>query len=241
MIKYYTLLGLLLLVSCSKKETLSQENKGPVNLDFEEKEMGILSGQQWVGWFKPMDVPHYDMKLVTDGAYKGKQYVEIFSTGKPTGEEYAEFGNIMQTFDATAYRGKTMRFRAAVRVNSATNGRAQMWMRVDRPNQTVSFFDNMKERPITSSQWKEYDIIGMIDTDAQFINIGCMLIGEGKVGLDAASFETTTEKPTAERYDPLKHWFAAGSNPHQYTMETKDSISMINIHHLMRPAVMALI
>jgi len=207
------------------KDTIPQEISGPGNPDFEDAQ--LIKGRH--GWFTPDKkyMPHYEVKLIKDGAYKGKQYAEILSTGKPEGQEYSEFGNIMQAFDATPYRGKTMRFRGAVRANCDGKGRAQMWMRVDRADQTAAFFDNMKDRPITSNEWKEYDIIGTIDTDAQYINIGCMLIGEGKVDFDAVSFEVTTEKPTAQRYDPTKHWFAAGDNPKQYTMETKDNVNMI--------------
>jgi hypothetical protein len=207
------------------KDSLPQEITGPVNLDFEEPQFRKVTR----GWFSPDKryTPHYEVKLISDGAYKGKQCAEILSTGKPEGQEFSEFGNIMQTFDAGPFRGKTMRFRGAVRVKPGSKGRAQMWMRVDRSDQTAAFFDNMGDRPITSAEWKEYDIVGTIDTDAQYINIGCMLIGEGKVDFDAVSFQVTSEKPTAQTYDPLKHWFAAGDNPHQYTMETKDGVNMV--------------
>ena len=47
-------------------------------------------------------------------------------------------GNLMQSFRAAAYRGKTVRLRAWVRVEAGgPEDRAQMWLRVDRPNGKV--------------------------------------------------------------------------------------------------------
>ena len=46
----------------------------------------------------------------------------------------------MQSFSAAAYRGKTVRLRAWVRVEAGAPGdRAQMWLKVDRPNGKVGF------------------------------------------------------------------------------------------------------
>lgn len=158
------------------------------NLDFEEPTLGL--GRQ--GWFTPqkMYTPHYAVSLNPSGAYKGNQFVEITSTGAPNG---GEFGNVMQAIDATQYRGKTVRFRAAVKVTE--DGKAQLWMRVDRPNDQMGFFDNMDSRPITASQWKEYEIVGKVDEDANDIYIGGMLIGQGKAALDAVSFEVIDPVP----------------------------------------------
>jgi hypothetical protein len=206
-------------------DTLPQETIGPKNLDFEAK--GLSTGRK--GWFAPSVITDYTVKVVNGDAFKGKQYAEISSIK----EKPEAFGNVMQSFDATPYRGKTMRFRAAVRVHTENKGSGQMWMRVDCPNRKMGFFDNMDNRPITSNQWKEYDIIGKIDTDALYLNIGCMLIGEGKVDFDAVSFEPTNEKPTTRSSDS---WFPAGSHPRQYTMETNDGISMIKYTSTEAPA-----
>jgi hypothetical protein len=62
-------------------------------------------------------------------------------------------------------------------------------MRVDRAANKPGFFDNMSDRPITSAQWREYEIIGDIDEDATVLNIGVILPGKGKAWLDAVSVE----------------------------------------------------
>ena len=96
----------------------------------------------------------------------------------------------MQTFDAAAYRGKRVRFRAAVRLAAAgDDDRAQMWFRVDRTDGGMGFFDNMRDRPIRGVDWQYYDITGDVDSDAGRINIGLMLIGKGKAWIDDVSVD----------------------------------------------------
>lgn len=119
----------------------------------------------------------------------------------------------------------------AVRVASENGGRAQMWMRVDRSDKSMGFFDNMDDRPITTTEWKEYDIVGTIDTAADKIYIGCMLIGEGKINVDAVKFDIIDENPPISAVDPYRTgWIRAGSHPSEYKMgfsEEKEAIAKI--------------
>jgi C-terminal processing protease CtpA/Prc len=126
--------------------------------------------------------------VTAESPAEGKQCVELIKQGSPT------FGNLMQTFDATRYCGYRVRFSASVRIMAqgpwdAVHGRAQLWMRVDRAGGRMGFFDNMGDRPIRSSEWNEYEIIGDIEPDAQHISIGLMIFGTGKALLDDVSFE----------------------------------------------------
>ena len=107
----------------------------------------------------------------------------------------------MQAFDATPYRGKRVRFRAAVRTAGAdANDRAQLWFRVDRTDHAMGFFDNMGDRPIRVPEWQYFDITGDIDSDAERINIGMMLIGKGKAWIDDVSFEVLGDSPAMSSY-----------------------------------------
>lgn len=110
------------------------------------------------------------------------------------------FGNLTQSFDATPFRGKTVRFRAFVKVEPAAAsprapadrtapGRAQLWLRVDLPNQQMGFFDDMGDRPITSPQWAAYEVTGEVAADAETVNLGLMSYGKNPVWIDGASFE----------------------------------------------------
>src|SRR5262245_59397174 len=161
----------------------AQAPTGPGNLDFEE-DLGTAAS----GWFAPPAVAEsYDAKLVAENAKSGKRCALIASRGNPKPEH---FGNLMQSFDATPYRGRRVRFRAAVRIEpQAPRGQARLWLRVDRQGGQPGFFDNLGNRPVTAREWKVYEIVGEVAEDAVAVNVGCMLIGTGKAWFDSASFE----------------------------------------------------
>ncbi len=96
------------------------------------------------------------------------------------------FATVMQTVPAQNVRGKTIRFRGLVRATSreATAG-AALWLRVDRPNKQMGFFDNMGNRPIRDPEWKEYAIEGPVAEDATSLAFGVMASGDV-----TADFET---------------------------------------------------
>jgi C-terminal processing protease CtpA/Prc len=154
--------------------------KAPLNGDFEEGEVGMAPP----GWFMPLPSANagYTVQVTEDQPHAGKRCAIL--ERKPGGEGMG-FGNIMQTIDATRYRGKRIRYQAAVRAE----GRAQLWLRVDRKDEQAGFFDNMGDRPITSGKWMEYTITGDVDKDAETINFGLMLIGNGKTWIDAVKLE----------------------------------------------------
>jgi hypothetical protein len=45
----------------------------------------------------------------------------------------------------------------------------------------------MADRPITTSKWKNYTIIGKVPTDADVIGFGLAIVGEGQAWLDSVS------------------------------------------------------
>jgi len=96
----------------------------------------------------------------------------------------------MQSFDATPWRGKPVRLRAWVRVEGSS-ARAQMWLRVDRDKQRMGLFDNMDDRPVRSARWSECEITGVVDPDAQRLNVGVMLLGDGELWVDKVELEAT--------------------------------------------------
>jgi len=91
------------------------------------------------------------------------------------------FGTITALLDASSFKGKEIKFKAAVKIGE---GKGQLWFRVDRLNGVMGFFDNMDNRPIISTQWNYYEITGKVDTDAIRIALGCFLSGPGKLWVD---------------------------------------------------------
>jgi C-terminal processing protease CtpA/Prc len=159
--------------------------KGPVNLGLEDGELGKIP----TGWFQPgaAAATGYKVELTEEGPHSGKRCVRI---SRVPGAKAPEFGNLMQSFDATAYRGKRVRLRAAVRAEvSGEPSQAQLWLRVDRKDNRMGFFDNMGDRPITGAKWGHYEIVGEVADDAVSINFGLLLVGDGRAWLDSVSFE----------------------------------------------------
>src|SRR6185503_14129183 len=90
-----------------------------------------------------------------------------------------DFGWLMQTFDATDLRGKLVRYRAWLRTDDPSQARAQLCVRVSRPNGEIGFYNYSHDHPIRSRDWAEREIVGRIDNDAVSITIGLMLGGRG--------------------------------------------------------------
>ncbi|HVG43269.1 MAG TPA: hypothetical protein VM890_01025, partial [Longimicrobium sp.] len=170
-------LAVLLLATLS----LCAASPAPANLDFESGAPGEVPP----GWLSRTEETGYKAELSTESPKQGKQCARL--SGKPQpGEGKPPFGNLMQSIDAKPYRGKHVRFRAAVRVE----GTAALWMRVDRADKQLGFFDNMNDRPIRSAEWAYYEITGAIAPDAEVLNVGMMVQQEGRAWLDDVTLET---------------------------------------------------
>jgi hypothetical protein len=155
------------------------------NPDFEKGSPGAVPE----GWFVPSAFAGWQAVWAGEGCRQGKGCSEI-TPGPNAG---ANPGNLMQMFDAAPYRGKQIRYRAAV--NVAAGGRAGLWLRVDRPGGTMGFFDNMMSRPImTQGEWQYFDIDGFVHADAEKIALG-LLVYAGKARFDDASLTITGDLP----------------------------------------------
>jgi hypothetical protein len=80
-----------------------------------------------------------------------------------------------------------------------------MWLRADRPDNKMGFFNNMDERPIKSDKWAVYETIGLVDQDAKGIAFGAFLSGMGKMWVD--DFKLAVEEDGKWVPVPLKNSF----------------------------------
>jgi len=157
----------------------------PANLGFEQGQPGQAPDH----WYIPK-IPGYHVLISDEDPKSGKQCVTI----KRGTEKPGPFGNVMQKIDAASFRGKRVRYRAAVRTQiDGQNGSAQLWMRVDlltkEGQRKTGFFDNMANRPIRKKEWDYYEIVGDIAEDAETINLGMFLRGGGQAWMDDVSLE----------------------------------------------------
>ncbi len=106
-------------------------------------------------------------------------------------------GALTETLDAKPYRGLPVRLRATIRVEQGA--RAQLQLRIDRPGGVLGFFDNMGDRPITSTEWKTYEVEGEVAPDAVSVEAGVLSSGSDAVWIKDVSLETMAPGPTAVR------------------------------------------
>ena len=150
------------------------------NLSFESGQ----TGQEPPEWHTSQK--GYKAVISDNHPYEGRQCAVLIADPEAEGN----FGTLMQKIDGTPYRGKRVRFQAAVRTELSGDGNwAGLWMRVDRKGGQMGFFDNMEDRPITCGEWKVFQVEGDVAADAEELNFGLLLAGSGKAWIDAASLE----------------------------------------------------
>ncbi len=124
----------------------------------------------------------------TPGPYTAKRMNRTVAA--PTSQPNA-FAVLMQSVRADTLRGKTIRLRGQMRVtNPNSESSAGLWLRVDRAQQAMGFFDNMADRPVRDTAWREYVITGAVDSDATQIAFGVINSGSMTVDVDALELAT---------------------------------------------------
>jgi C-terminal processing protease CtpA/Prc len=156
----------------------------PYNLDFEMGTAGSLP----IGWTLPIYAYKngFQAVLSTENPKTGVKCLEL----RHFADSLDELGSVMQSIDAKPYRGRTIRFRAAIRAEiNGPRGSAHLWLRVHLTNDCTGLEDFREQQPVVINDWQYYEITGKIDNNADVINYGLMLIGNGNAWIDDASFE----------------------------------------------------
>jgi C-terminal processing protease CtpA/Prc len=109
-------------------------------------------------------------------------------------------GVLLQSVDPGGLRGKEVRLTGLGRV-AASGARAQLWLRVDRPG-GIGFFDNMMDRPVTSTTWTDMEIRGSVSTDADAVVLGVLILS-GSAAFDDLRLEVREDG--VWRSAPLKN------------------------------------
>ncbi|MEM8670986.1 MAG: hypothetical protein AAGG48_25885 [Planctomycetota bacterium] len=196
-------LVILVLLSVSSGKLEAQPPVTLQNGSFEEIEGEIPSGWNFSSG------GGFDWSVDTDEAFVGERCARVTASG---GAESRPFANLGQTFDATALQGKTVRFTAAVKTRGIeSNGRGQLWFRVDGPNtgqaNNILAFDNMQDRPIKSDQWEYYEITSKIPDNAKVLILGLLVFPKCEVFIDDVSLETIDD---VEDTDTTAYAFQSG-------------------------------
>jgi hypothetical protein len=140
-----------------------------------------------VGWFVTQSAPHlYEAGVDMNSPCEGIRSAFLRSrTDTSTG-----YGTFMQAFGAQDFRGKRLRFSAAVRVKDVASW-AGLWMRVEGADSKQPLgFDNMQSRSLSgTTTCKRYDVVLDVPQEAQAVMAGLLLSGTGQAWLDGVRFE----------------------------------------------------
>lgn len=123
----------------------------------------------------------------------------------------SRFSTITTSVDATNFRGRTVRYSAAIKSEDLSEGQGQLWMRVDLANNKTGFFNNMSDRPFkgVKANWRRDTITGTINADGKSIVVGCFILGKGSLLLDDVKLEVDTD--TGWQPIPLNGDFETGA------------------------------
>jgi erythromycin esterase len=160
----------------------------PANTDFENGKVG----EPPADWQVSTRLRRYDFQIVTsdERPHSGKSCALI---SRPTGKHYGEFtGSFGQRLDAMPYRGKKIRLRAAARAEVSGVDNVS-WLRLSVFRQGFgpqgTAFDTLDKYPVTSAEWRIYEIVADVPLNADSISYGLYLVGDGKAWLDSVSVE----------------------------------------------------
>ncbi len=107
-----------------------------------------------------------------------------------------------QKIDITTAKKIKFKLTAKVKVISDDeNGKAGLWVRVDNKNKKTGFFENMNNRPITSSTWDTYTIEGTLDKKSMQIYFGGLVYGNGDFVFD--DFKLSIENAKTKEFEPM--------------------------------------
>lgn len=101
----------------------------------------------------------------------------------PDGAPMRVTGDFIQSFSAAAYRSKTVRLRARVRVEGDP---AQLWISVDR---TKGAGERVSDRPLAPGDWTASNVSVHVEDDATLLNFGVSSAGHGHIYVDDVSLE----------------------------------------------------
>lgn len=167
----------------------------PINLDFEHGLVGETP-EGWIVWSK---LRRFGFEIVTsdERPYRGSRAAMI---RRQPGRHFGEVsGSLIQRIDASPYRGKRIRLRAAARAELAGDGVAFLRLRVHPPHtgsahdDPAPIFDSLDEHRVTSLDWRVKEIVADVPEDAGIISYGLFLAGSGSAWVDAVSVEAVKE------------------------------------------------
>ena len=168
------------------------------SFDFEQGAVG----QAPPGWaVTPDAAAGYAVKITDEKPEGGRFCALLESTGTPAPQG---FGLALRSLDAGPYRGKRVRFRAAVRAELGRAGPAGPALASAPEGPPRATSTPCRGRSPTP-KWAPYEIVGEIPKDAGRLEIGLVLVGDGKAFLDSGPLRGDRRGGHGQRAGPAAH------------------------------------
>ena len=120
----------------------------------------------------------------------------IYQTQAQTSRNWTSF---CQTVEITTQKERAFVFKGYIKViTDDTTAGAGLWARVDTHNDERGFFDNMGDRRVRDTVWKEYTIQGTINENSKTIVIGGISEFDGDFYFDKLSLAIENDKGEME-------------------------------------------
>lgn len=137
------------------------------------------AGQPVTDW--TVSTPGYTATVTAEQAAEGQHALKL----EWVEDKGAPIGILVRSLPAGPFAGRHIVLSAQLRAESAQNGVAQMWLRVDRPNGQMGAFDNMSGRPVRPGPWVDATIEAEVDEDAESLHVGFMSVARATVWIDS--------------------------------------------------------
>ncbi len=112
---------------------------------------------------------------------------------KETLQDWTSYSQAISIAEKSGYQ-----FRASVAIRKEVTSKAakaSLWVRVDKKNGKTGFFqNNVYSDLIVTNQWKIFTIEGVIDTEADMLNIGAFVMNSGDFYFDEFKLEVRKGK-----------------------------------------------
>ncbi|GAA4900851.1 hypothetical protein GCM10023311_28140 [Flaviramulus aquimarinus] len=132
--------------------------------------------------FKPTYWQHKGVSK--DMTYQNYVYSSVRVNRYSEIDESSNYGNISMSINAKKYRGKEIKYTGWVKLNKNANASGHLSLWVENTDRSLGFYETMDAKPIKSSDWKPYEIIGKIDTLGSKLAFGSYVSGKGTLYLD---------------------------------------------------------
>lgn len=138
----------------------------------------------------------YDVEMDVTQFHSGSKSAKLSRKNSLYTEDFV---TVMQQVSAKKYKNQRIRVSAYLK-SKDIDGWGGIWFRIDGRDYEQLRFDNMQNRPITgTNDWNYYSSVLDVDKEAEVLNFGFLLQGEGELWADDFCLEQVSKDvPTTD-------------------------------------------